>query len=572
MTAALLAVAAVMASSCSPARYERAADQEVYRIIQEAQLRVFGRTNIFSIDSRYSGRDPASIRPDEILGDRNTPGQRVLTLDDALNLAIANSREYQAQREQLYLTALSLTGSRYEFTPQFFANSTAQITGSPEGADIGSVNTRIGVSQLLKSGGSLSVSLANDLLRYFTGFESSGRSSRGSAINLLSVQLTQPLLRGFGRNDPAVEALTQAERNVIYAIRSYSHFQNQFAVDLVNDFFSILSQKDQVRNNYTNYLRRVETTQYLEARSVDREQRAAVDDARSAELAARISYINSLSAYLNLTDAFKITLGLPVTETIYFEDSELRDLVATGLIPVEIDRDAAFAIAVENHMEILNAIDRFEDAQRKVRVAADQLKAGIGVFSSASLQSEEPYDYANFDFDELRYTAGLSIDLPIDRLRERNNYRATLIQFESQIRSLALTLDSFRERIDRGLRTVEQRRLNYLNSQASLEVARRRVELNAVRLEAGRGQVRDLREAQDALIQAQNDVTFTLVSYLQARLQLLLDMGVLQTDAAAFWIQDPLGAWVTAETRGVSPLRMPEDTLIPPDAFLEPTQ
>ena len=100
----------------------------------------------------------------------------------------------------------------------------------------------MGVSQLFKTGGRLSVSLANDLLRYFIGKPAG--VARNSAIDTISVDLAQPLLRGFGRNDPNVENLTQAERNVVYAIRSYSQYQNQFAVNIVNDYFSLLGQKD----------------------------------------------------------------------------------------------------------------------------------------------------------------------------------------------------------------------------------------------------------------------------------------------------------------------------------------
>jgi len=40
------------------------------------------------------------------------------------------------------------------------------------------------------------------------------------------VNVTQPLLRGFGRNSPEVENLTQSERNVIYAIRVFGYFQD----------------------------------------------------------------------------------------------------------------------------------------------------------------------------------------------------------------------------------------------------------------------------------------------------------------------------------------------------------
>ncbi|MCC7377073.1 MAG: TolC family protein [Verrucomicrobiales bacterium] len=566
-------VSALFGSGCAPRRYERAADREAYRIIQQAEQVVFGATNAFTIATPYTGRDPKDIPAAEIIEDRSQTNRRILRLEDALNLGVQHSREYQTQKERLYLAALSLTGSRYEFSPQFFAQSEGTLAGTAGGPDTGGLKTQVGVSQLLRTGGKLSVSLANDLLRWFTGWSPSGNnSSRDSAINVLSVNLSQPILRGFGRMNPDVEALTQSERNVIYAVRTFSQYQRQFAVDVVNAYFGLLRQKDTVRNNYTNYLRRADFTSYNEARAVDRASRLQVDEARSQELNARISYVNSLAAYLNAAAAFKTRLGLPQSEEAYFDDTDLRDLAAAGLLPVEIDRHAAFRLATTRHLDILTSIDRFEDTKRKLRLAADQLKPGLIFDGNASLQSEGQYDYANFDLDKVRYSAGLTLDLPIDRLRQRNNYRAARVDFEAEIRSLANTLDTFRRDIEDGLRNLEQQRLNLLSRQEALAVATSREENSRLSFEAGRATIRDVRDSQDALIEAQNEVTFTLVNYLQARLFLLLDMGVLRTDESAFWLKDPLKPIVTAEMRGPSPLQMPGDTLIPPNQFIEPPQ
>src|SRR5208282_2297589 len=45
----------------------------------------------------------------------------LLTLDQAAELAMFNSREYQDQRENLYLLALPVTQERFSFTTQLFA-------------------------------------------------------------------------------------------------------------------------------------------------------------------------------------------------------------------------------------------------------------------------------------------------------------------------------------------------------------------------------------------------------------------------------------------------------------------
>lgn len=561
-------VAAVLLAGCTASHYRRSADKESYKILQNYEQRIFGQTNEFTIETRYSKRDPKTILPAEIIEDRTATNRRIINLDQALDLAVTHSREYQTQKEQLYLTALTLTGERYEFGPQFFGDSTAQVTGTPSGTQKGSVGSQIGVNQLLKTGGKLSLALGNDLVRYFTGKPDG--VARNSLINTLSVDLSQPLLRGFGINNPLLEALTQAERNVAYAVRSFSLYQQQFAVDTVNSYFSLLTQKDIVRNNFSNYTNRVETTKYLEARAVDRERKSNADDARTSELSARRDYINSLASFMTSLDAFKIRLGLPVSETLYLDDRDLKELMAAGLAPVDISSKAAFRISVEKQMDVLNAIDKFEDTKRKVRVAADQLRADLNVFANASLSSEGPDDYANFDLNKVRYTAGVRLNLPLDRLRERNTYRAALVSFEAQIRSLGLTLDTFMDRIDRGLRTVEQTKLNHEIAVESLKVAERRLENNVMLLEAGRATIRDVREAQDGLISAQNNLATTYANYLSARLGLLVNIGVIDTRPDKFWLLDPLQGRLKPEQRGVTPLRMPEDRVLSPENYLDP--
>lgn len=568
--ALLLLAAGSLLAGCSAKHYRKSADKEVYRMLQAYENKVFGVTNEFTIDTKYSSRQPKSISPAEVIEDRSATNVRVLNLNEVLNLAIRNSRDYQAQKEQLYLTALTLTGSEYDFGPQFFATSEGAITGVGDEVGSGRINSQVGVSQLLKTGGQLSVALGNDLIRYFTSY-SGDPDYRSTAINVFSVNFSQPLLRGFGINDPRVENLTQAQRNVIYAIRSFSLYQQSFALDVVDAYFALLTQKDIVRNNYRNFTNRVETTKYLEARAVDRERKSDVDDARTAELSARRDYINSVAAYLTAMDGFKLRVGVPISERVYVDDKDLRDLIAAGLIPVEIDKDAAFKICLEKQMDVLNAIDRFEDIKRKVRVAADQLRTQLGIFATATLASNGPDDYTKFDVNNVRYTAGLSLDLPVDRLRERNTYRSTLISFESQLRSLSLTLDNYRDRIHRGLRTVEQARLNILNNQESLRVAQRRVDNNFMLLEAGRATIRDLREAQDSLIQSENQLATSYTVYLSARLGVVLDVGLVDTRPDNFWLADQFKDKITPEQHGAPPLRMPDDHALPPETFLEPS-
>ena len=552
-----IAAFGLLLAGCKSSYYRKAADKEVYRIIEQAERDVFEKNRPFTIETPTSSRKPEDILAMDLITERQQPGSLFLTIQDALDLAVKNNRDYQSQKEQLYLTALNLTGERYQFSPQFLASSSVNGDRSSDGERLGSVNSRLGVSQFLKTGGSLGATIANDFLRYYTG------DPRKSVVSSISVNLVQPLLRGAGKKI-AAESLKQAERNVIYAIRSYSQFQRQFAVDVVLDYFGLLQNQDQLRNAYDDYQRRLETIQYTESRGeAGLQSQLEVDEAKTQELDAKNTYISTATTYLDNLDRFKIRLGLPLTTQIQLDDTALEKLKDTGLSFSNLDPDKSFTIAIENHLELLNEIDRFEDAKRRVNVSADQLKADLNILADASLNSDRPTDYTSFDFDDVRVGAGIQLNLPIDRLRQRNNYRASLVNFESAIRRLSLQLDSKKDEVARGLRALERQRRSYAIQENSVEITDRRAEGERLSLEAGRRTVLNVSQAQDALVRAQNSLTAALIGHLTSKLQLLVNIGVLDTDVEEFWIGENAVLVLldqlrqtdadTSETEGIEP-------------------
>lgn len=518
-------------TGCSTTAHKQRADDSVLRIVSEVEEQIFGEASDFSIETAYAGRDPDDISVEEIFEDRESISRRVIGIDEALDLAVSQNRQYQSEKENLYLTALTLTGERYEFSPRFFAGSTGVRNRDSDGERIETVDSQAGVGYLLTTGANVSINIANDVLRYLTG------NPRKSAASTLSFSVFQPLLRGAGK-EAAAERLTQAERNVIYAIRNFTYFQSEFSTAIVMDYFRLLQQKDTIINEYNNYQSRIEATRYLRARAVDREKALDVNQAEQAELSARNRYINAIVRYKNSLDQFKITLGLPQTIDLQLKDEEMALLQDKGLILYTIDTKTAFEVSVNNRLPLLNSIDEFEDAKRKVRVAANRLKMDLGIFATASIDSEGPTNYDQFDFDEVRSSVGVQLDLPIDRLRERNVYRAALIHFEAELRDLGLTLDDLRSLIDENLRELERLHQNFLIQTNAVDLAEKQVAGARLSIESGNAIYRDLEEAQDDLIAAQNAQTAALVDYLDSRLRLLVELGILKTDTNRFWLTE----------------------------------
>lgn len=554
----MLGLVVLLAAGCSRQYYHEQADKSVYGIVGHKQRLLTGATNGFSIDTAWSKREPKDIRWEELFGhSKGGSGRRVVTIDEAIRLAIEHNRQYQFRKEALYLTALTLTGEQREFNKIPFGTGSVGVARGANGDGRVAGGASVGFTELLQTGGSISASLANDLLRYFSG------DPRRSVSSVISLNFAQPLLRGAGA-DIVAENLRQAEREVIYDLRAFALFQQTFALDVVTTYYRLLQRKDAVRNAWNNFEKLRKTRDLLEAQSMaERRAKFEVDQARQQELQGKTAYIGAVVAYQNALDQFKITLVLPLGVEVALDDSALDDLRHTGLVAVATDEEAAFAAAVDRKLDILNEIDRLEDSKRKIVVAANRLRGNVTLVSGVSL-GNDAVNYSKFDISQYRANAGLQLDLPFERMLQRNAYRTTLITFERTLRSLGQTLDSSRDSVRQGLRTLEQLQQNYIIQTNALELANRRVGVTDMLLQAGRAQTRDQLEAQTAQLTAQNAVTATLVDHLTVRLRFLVDVGALQIDGEKWWLR-PQPVPLPARPLPVRPANISDQAVASPD-------
>ena len=511
---------------CQTEGHRADADAEVLAILNERSRQILGEEAGTNLVSTTVGERPDTVSPARIIQERFADGVRTLTLPAALEMAERHNRSYQLQRETLYLQALSLTGTRHKFVWNPSSTVDLGIARQTDGGLRGDSDADVSVQKLFQTGASVTATLANDLVLYFDG---------KPKVPDLTLKLTQPLLRGAGA-EIAAEVLTQAERDVVYAVRDYSHYQKTFAIETVGEYFRVLQDKDAVRNSYNNYLNLQKARDRAEAMAeAERLARYQVDQARQSELSARVKYLKAVESYRQALDSFKQRLSLPLGEALRLEDRALTDLVAQGLTPLELDERHGYLMAVTNRLDVLNEVDRFEDAQRKVRVAASDLKPGLDVVVDASLKKQF---YSSFSPEEFASTSGLKLKLPLNQLTERNAYRTSLINFEKQMRKLATELDSLRENIREGIRALEQERENYFIQKAALDLARQQVEVMPLLLQNDDADIRDQLEAQADLVEAQNDVTSAVVDYHVARWNLLKNLGALSVEGEQFWLKN----------------------------------
>lgn len=517
------AVIAGAVGACSTEHYKGEADKEVYKIIDSKWKDSFGQKANYTITDV-----PPS--PNDLQIEKVVPPSGVLNLTQAVAIATAHNRDYQKQKETLYLTALDLTLARHQFARQWFATFDG---GYAKDSDDERVNSggEVGFNQVLADGAKVGASIALDWTRFLTG---DPRTSLGS---VLSATITQPLLRGSGRKI-VQENLTQAERDALYQIRSFNRYRKAFVVSIVTDYYHVLQQRDRVINAENNYNRRIELRKRSELEAeVGRTPPFEADQAKQRELDARDSYIRAKQAYQQLLDEFKIRLSLPTDANVQLDQNELKALKTIGLHTLDHELDTATETALLTRLDLANSKDKIDDAARKVMVAADGLGAELNLIGTAEVGSTEKTKPARLQFHKGSYAFGLEADLPLDRKAERNAYREALIVLQQLQREYDNDVANVKLQVRQAYRQLKEAQERYETQEKSLDLAQKRVEGTSLAWEYRRARTRDLLESQDALLRAENDLMAALVDYTIAKLNFFRDVGILQVRPDGMWEQ-----------------------------------
>ncbi len=589
----------------SPTEYRHETDKVAYDIIRDKQLTALGKTESFDIErpsnilrrrllktQKLPTSGPASLGTEELekiehWPEENYPNDELLldpvvlleenkplklSLIQALEIGARNSFDYQTQKEDVFKSALALELERDDFRNTFVGQVENILSTDSTGDRTVSGNVasgELGASRKIESGMQLTTALAIDLANLFT---MGGASSLGIAGD---ATVSIPLLRGSGKHIVA-EPLTQAQRNVIYAIWDFERFKKEFAVDVASKYLSVLQQLDSVKNNKADYRSRIASVR-RSRRLADagRIKEIEVDQAVQNELRARQRWIASIQSYKKQLDSFKTFLGLVTDSVIELDPNELTilakptdqiinkiaeedkhrgeikippadapiELIMPGYEdagPLEIDEPIAIQLAFDSRLDFMTIQGRVYDTQRAVVVAADALGAELTFFGSAELGSRRPLEKVDLDNAQLRtdkgtFSALLTLDLPFERTEESISYRNSFINLERAVRNVQLKEDEIKTQIRNILRDLLEARENMYIQAKAVYTAQKRVRSVNMFLEAGRAQTRDLLEAQDSLLSAQNALTASIVDYRIAELTIQRDMGVLQVNEKGLW-------------------------------------
>lgn len=521
----------VLGAGCSLEHYARRADISVERELSKGAERTLGRRREEVLypepESEEPGASSGSSEPALLPGEgdlwKRYGEPRVLTIADALEIAVHTNRDYTFRLEGLYLSALSLVDQRDVFLPQLttalnYLFADANLAPWAHGADLSAT-----VTQNLPWGGNLTLNGVSSL--------DDSNDADATYSTSASIRLTQPLLRGAGV-EPTIENLVQAERSLIYAIRDFELFREDFSIDVARRFYDLVQQKQSIENVRQNLLGFEFALAQADALyKVGRTSNLDVLRAKRNQLTAKSDLIEAVEGYRLVRDRFKVFLGLPVEAAIEIDPS------SPTLELLDYELDSAIEIALANRLDLKNRTEQLEDARRAVRNSANRLLPDLGLSFDYNTSGGPDANFGDQTFETDSYSVGLSLVLPDDRLNERNAYRRAQIAQARAERDLVQFRDnlvigiqgSFRE-LKRRKQTLDIQNELIVDQQKNLKIAQ-------LRFEQGEVGNRDVVEAQQSLLDARNRLIREKVNYEISRLILLRNLGILFIDDKGMWTE-----------------------------------
>lgn len=473
---------------------------------------------------------------------------RVMTLKESLAYAFRHSREFQTAKEQLYLAALTLTLEKHLWEPRLFSTirthytALQDLTTSSDGSSTSwepdqalETVAEAGVRQRLPYGGEVTARVVDTLMQDLQQHVVDGQN--GQAILDASI----PLLRGAG--PVARETYYQAERNLIYAVRTFEGFRRNLVVDISGDYLNLQQLRQAIFNNEQSITSFHDVALRSHAlwktgRRINLDVTRAVQD----QLFAENSKLSAIERYLTALDQFKIRIGMPIDTQIDVSmpeepgvdvqaaaDRPASELDVMMLMP-DVTEEIAVRTALKYRLDLINDFDAIYDAERGVDVAKNSLLPDLRATSSVMFQTNpDVASFVDYNDEQTVWKAGVVLEVPLDRVAERNALRRANILKQQAERNYIDAKETVTSQVRRAMRRVQTQRdaLAILIKARDLAIERRLAA--KIRMET-KGDInnRDVVDAENALLQARNQLAAAQAQFGLAILQFRRDTGTLR--------------------------------------------
>lgn len=432
----------------------------------------------------------------------------VLSLDEAIKLALQQNRTLQSARDRISSANISLESAQSEFAVKI----RPEVSGFLQNDQEVSQGYGLRVSKKFHIGGELSWQVQTQI----------DKSLTKQYQTEVTVAYTQPLLKGRGTLPTTAELVT-AERGTRSQYRSLVLAQQQLIISVAAAYYGILRDQMMVDVNAQTLARAKTLLQAAEAKlQVGMASKMDVFRAELQALTAENGVVDAQAALQNTKRQFNVLLGMAF-ETEFTLSSTL------DYQPVTVDQEQLIQQALANRLEIQEAYENLNDAERQVQLARQNLSPPLDVSIRYTFNGAGNGFKESLDLNENRWGIGVNSAFNLDTARDSATYQQAQLAYNSALRAIQASEQDVTLDVLQTVTNVNQAQARVTLQEQSVRQAEKQWELADLRYKKGLSDNLDVIDAEGTLLTARTNYYAAIAQHLIAQLKLKQVAGTLET-------------------------------------------
>jgi outer membrane protein len=458
-------------------------------------------------------------------------GKLQLSLNDAISLALANNTNIQVDQTQIDNAKTLIQAARAPFDPTVNAlfNTSRSTESSFSQAAIAPTLSglqqeyQLGFSQTFETGTNFQTFVSADKFSSNTPFaelQAFGEVNP-SIFGTVSVQISQPLLRGFGllpNRGPIVIAQRDVEQ-------SRATFRQQVAAIILNtvqQYWNVVEARENL-DVAKNLQAQAQQSYDHDKEALEKGALPPLDIYRSESEVAqhRVSEIQAEYAVKEAEDIFRNAIGADIDPNIRALDVNLTEPPEPTDALLAVDIGTELTKALSNRPEIEVQRLQLANDDLNIKIAHNGLKPQLNLtvnYSGSGLNSDTngPFLEAldqSFGFSQPTYGGSLNLILPVKNYAAKSAFASAQVSkrrdlySDRQIRQ-QITLD-----VSNAVHQLEQSKLSMEAAKIALNLAQKNLQAEQRKYELGAETIYFVLETQSELAQVEQSLIQAQVGY-----------------------------------------------------------
>lgn len=452
--------------------------------------------------------------PAVALSEVGSEEQYPLSLKNAVEIALKNNLNIRLKKDNSEIAegAIQIAEGRFDEkisieTGYESVESTALSLGSAEDEERGKVDASI--SKRFVTG--TEVELGWDNKRYDT--DSEGMLINPSYGSELSVEVTQPLLRGFGTDVQTGEILA-AEKSYEASVFEVDSLSADLAAQVKKGYWELVYAWQDIEVKKIS----VELAQKLLAETMDNITAGKMAEVEmyqpQSEVARREEDLISAERAIGFAED---ELKLLMNSDDWFLGINPTDKPKSTV--VHVDPQQVLAKALENRPDLLAAERNVEAAKIQEMLAEDDLKPVLNLVGGLGYGgTDDSYGNALSDITDdtdTRWNVGLMLTFPLDNSVAKGSLRQAHANYSRAKTSAELLRVEIKKSIRTTVRDIQLAQKAMEATRKTSIATQKRLEAEQTKFDAGRSTTLDVLAAQEAYSQALSQENRTGITYVQ---------------------------------------------------------